>query len=288
MAASVCSFFQFGHCKLDNRCPQLHNDKKCDVPNCLAEDCTMRHPKDCRYLRTFGFCKFGLFCSYEHSLQAQVQTSSQFVPVEALNIARESFENEIKNAVEEKNREIAKLCDEISKLEDKISSFVAKENERIHDTSDENIDIPEEFECSICDFKTGKEVGLKIHRSQKHSEGCGETLNSENHLKSHICDIENIENLEAGEFFIDEKEDTANCFSIWKGHTVSPNKVVANLHSMECWESGSCWELPLPPSLDPVMNPQDVLNMLIGSIINSGVVDWEKFSLLANKVELDG
>ena len=174
MAASVCSFFQFGHCKLDNRCPQLHNDKKCDVPNCLAEDCTMRHPKDCRYIRTFGFCKFRLFCSYEHSLQAQVQTSSQFVPVEALNIARESFENEIKNAVEEKNREIAKLCDEISKLEKKIASFVAKENESesIHDPSDENIDIPEQIECSICDFKSGKEVGLNIQICKKHRLRC--------------------------------------------------------------------------------------------------------------------
>ena len=148
----------------------------------------------------------------------------------------------------------------------------------------------EKFECDMCDFKTDKEVGLKIHKSKKHTvtcEECGKKIQSEVYLKSHICDIDTIDNPEEGDFFIDEKVDTSDCFTISKINQVNPNKILVNLHSKECWESGSCYELPLPASPNPVKNPNSVLNILVCSVINSGVVDWNKVSSLVIGYGLD-
>ena len=167
----------------------------------------------------------------------------------------------------------------IATVEDyrKINLKVSK-NETLNEHDDS-----EKLECDLCDFKTNKEVGLKIHKSKKHivkCEECGKNIQSEVFLKSHICDIDSIDNPEEGDYFIDEKVDTSDCFTISRMNQANPNKILVNLHSKECWESGSCYELPLPASPNPVKNPNNVLNILVCSVINSRVVDWDKVSSL--------
>ena len=156
MATSVCRFFQFGHCKMDNRCSQIHKSQI---------------PKNCRYLRTFGFCKFGDFCSIPN----QAQSPTQYIPVEGFKIAKENLQNEFREIIEEKDSEIKKLTEEISRLVMKIDTVEDDRKINLEVNSNETLnelDDSEKLECDLCDFKTDKEVGLKIHKSKKHIIKC--------------------------------------------------------------------------------------------------------------------
>ena len=46
----------------------MHNEEKCKNKLCKSEKCILRHPKECRFMKTFQNCKFGIFCAYEHAV----------------------------------------------------------------------------------------------------------------------------------------------------------------------------------------------------------------------------
>ena len=63
--ATVCKYFKFGYCKYQNSCRFKHVDTICDNLRCEIVSCEKRHPKDCKYFREFGRCKFSP-CSFKH------------------------------------------------------------------------------------------------------------------------------------------------------------------------------------------------------------------------------
>ena len=65
MAAGVCYYFKYGHCKFQSNCRNKHVEDLCENPSCEIAACEKRHPKKCKYFLNFGRCKF-LYCSYKH------------------------------------------------------------------------------------------------------------------------------------------------------------------------------------------------------------------------------
>ena len=71
MAAAPCKYFQFGHCRFGEFCKHRHVKEVCNNENCEIVNCTLRHPKECRYIREYHRCKFGDFCNYSHIEKAE-------------------------------------------------------------------------------------------------------------------------------------------------------------------------------------------------------------------------
>ena len=67
MDAPTCKFFKFGYCYYGAFCRKKHVKEICEKVDCEINDCTLRHPRKCKFFIEFGRCKFGEFCSYSHS-----------------------------------------------------------------------------------------------------------------------------------------------------------------------------------------------------------------------------
>ena len=78
----VCSFYKFGPCKFQKKCRKMHVEEKCENLEYNAKECTLRHPKICRFLRDNKYCKFSEYCSFSHNVQ---------------NVSDEALENEVNN-----------------------------------------------------------------------------------------------------------------------------------------------------------------------------------------------
>ena len=65
MAAVLCVYHQYGHCRYQARCRNRHIDAVCEDMHCEITNCERRHPLSCKYFETFGRCRFNP-CSYAH------------------------------------------------------------------------------------------------------------------------------------------------------------------------------------------------------------------------------
>ena len=65
MAASICRYFKYGHCKYQARCRNRHVESICEDSSCNLILCENRHPVICKFFSTFGRCKYNP-CSYKH------------------------------------------------------------------------------------------------------------------------------------------------------------------------------------------------------------------------------
>ena len=64
----ACNFHQFGHCKFGAHCHKKHTKETCTNFPCTLLNCTLRHPKLCRYFLLSGQCKFKEDCSFLHKM----------------------------------------------------------------------------------------------------------------------------------------------------------------------------------------------------------------------------
>ena len=62
---TVCQLYKYGYCKYKATCRNRHEERLCEIENCSNVNCEFRHPKDCRYFRDLGRCKFNP-CAYAH------------------------------------------------------------------------------------------------------------------------------------------------------------------------------------------------------------------------------
>ena len=63
----ICKFHHFGYCKFGDKCEKFHSKETCEKFPCHDDNCSLRHPKPCKYYSTLGKCKFGTSCGFLHS-----------------------------------------------------------------------------------------------------------------------------------------------------------------------------------------------------------------------------
>ena len=73
---STCHYHNYGYCRERNECERFHSLVVCIRTNCDIKNCRDRHPQQCKYHASQGFCKFGDSCMYEHNATATDQKKS--------------------------------------------------------------------------------------------------------------------------------------------------------------------------------------------------------------------
>ena len=102
---TVCGFNKFGFCKYQEKCRKFHEKNICKNQKCEVKKCLLRHPKICKFLRDYGYCKFGEWCFFSHK------------PFEIKNnIEKKEFE-ELKENIDKIDKEIKSKDEVIKSLE---------------------------------------------------------------------------------------------------------------------------------------------------------------------------
>ena len=203
MSKSVCRFNKFGYCKFGNRCFRKHENEICENAKCNSKECSLRHPKNCKYFLDFQYCKFGAYCKFSHPTPITKATSKKIDDLkEKLKLLKKEIDAKDK-LIKKKNDEMEVLKKEHESETKKQESEYFKEIEGIRNdlhvtqmlfdafkedmtykygydssaqTSDEELDEieisnVENNECNICDFKGKTTGGLKTHIRRKHGDG---------------------------------------------------------------------------------------------------------------------
>ena len=209
MTKNVCRRFKLGHCKYGDKCKSTHNKLVCKDKNCNIFDCEKRHPKICKYMASYGRCKFTTYCDYSHEKQTDVKENSDKIReienklknfeqiqenptnddlakrVESKMEVLESNIHNLRKALEEKdaemqykidclekkNKEETKLFEnKIKELENNFEQRDKKNVERIQKLeSSSQVKSEIKRKCTKCDFETVSERGLKVHIKRKHT-----------------------------------------------------------------------------------------------------------------------
>ena len=169
-------------------CRKNHINEKCSKSSCDISTCQLRHPKNCRYLRDYKYCKFGEWCKFLH-----VEAENNCNDIIQIKTEQETIAKKldlVEKQLEEKNgiiENILKKCDYFKSLEGEISARddMIKELDHKINQMEEKISVLEtklkegtattisakNFKCNKCDFKTHfSEQGLKTHEKRKHTE----------------------------------------------------------------------------------------------------------------------
>ena len=203
MSKSVCRFNKFGYCKYGNRCFRKHENEICENVQCNSKECSLRHPRKCKYFIDFQYCKFGAYCKFSHPTPIIKETSKEINDLkEQLKLLKKEIDDKDK-LIKEKNDEMEVLKKEHESEMKKQESEYFKEIEDIRNnlhvtemlfdafkedmtykygydssalTSDEELDDVvisnlENNECNICSFKGKTAGGLKTHIRRKHGHG---------------------------------------------------------------------------------------------------------------------
>ena len=100
----------------------MHVDGECVIESCEVINCNSRHPKVCRYLRDYRYCKFGTWCKFSHkNLQNSVNgdLDKKLKPMEITIIEKEVV-------VEDLGNKINLIEESIKLLEEKEHESVRK------------------------------------------------------------------------------------------------------------------------------------------------------------------
>ena len=183
---NVCRYFKFGYCKFLDMCRLRHISEICRNSSCEIRNCSLRHPKSCKYFRDYRRCKFGEYCYFAHKesenensvveirvkmednkkkiddLEKQISekdiqiTDLVFKLEELKSFTKEYLINKVnnlENIISEKDVLIENLMSKVKCIEDRLdmkekSSIIEKEGS---------------LKCPHCDFETIHASGLKIH-----------------------------------------------------------------------------------------------------------------------------
>ena len=281
-STNICKFNKFSHCKYSRFCNFYHENKKCEIKNCDAKKCNLRHPAPCRNILQGKVCPFGNFCSFKHSLEnapskpletaAKAMESSVAIKIDALEKVLLAKDEKIRNLQEtiENNNNNYSSDEDTETTSPEIQSLVA---EALQWSESEDYGY-EELECEICGFEAKSNTGLKIHIRKKHCrcDHCDNTFGTKDNLNRHIEAYNILEKIEVKENA--EKKLTLRqhlceekCFGIFSTDKIRDDKLPnLFLHSSECWGvSGghTCPDIPEAKKQEPadydVMNDDSVL-----------------------------
>ena len=68
MEVSLCQHYKTEYCKFKERCKKHHESEACFNMECDINNCTLRHPKICKYFALQKFCNK---CAYKHDKDQQ-------------------------------------------------------------------------------------------------------------------------------------------------------------------------------------------------------------------------
>ena len=264
--------FRKWDCKYGRRCTKTHLNEKCENLDCLKPNCVLRHPKICRYMEKFEYCKFGIFCNYEHNFTKQISESDKVL--KELKAENEKINETLENIKIVLDDKISALEDLTQKYEDLKHQIILKEAQNIEVSDSEieselvgsrdDLDREEviEFKCDLCNFKTVKTSGLKIHRSRMHKEKF------------------QIQNPEHETFAVEPRGSDSNCFEIFR--KAAADKPLVLLHSDSCLDGNSlsCSELlsvvtGSEKDRSPILDGEKaLLHVSAPSVLKFGVVEW--------------
>ena len=86
----------------------------CENESCKVLDCSLRHPKKCRFFQDYHYCKFGNFCKFLHKAIdddkdiEQIQKQLKYV----------------KKELEKKEKEIRKLDENFLEIENNLKKEI--------------------------------------------------------------------------------------------------------------------------------------------------------------------
>ena len=140
---NVCGFNKYGFCRYQERCRKYHERNLCENAHCVVKECLLRHPKMCKYLRDYDYCKFGEWCYFSHKLSKKNynmnndEIKEMNNKLNVLNLKIKACETNITDkskeieALEKKLNEketIKQQEDVVSKLDSTIEIFEGKIN----------------------------------------------------------------------------------------------------------------------------------------------------------------
>ena len=111
---SVCHFNKFVFCKFGKQCFRKHEDIICENVRCKVLDCSLRHPKKCRFFLDYHYCKFGNFCKFLHEANGDEK-------------AIETIEKQLKDVKKEldgKEKEIKLLSETLREMQKNFSNAI--------------------------------------------------------------------------------------------------------------------------------------------------------------------
>ena len=151
--SSICYFNKFGFCKFGKQCFRYHEMKVCENVSCEVVECSLRHPKKCRFYSEYSYCKFGSYCKFSH----EKEVTSRDIKL----IEKDVYE--VKNQLKEKEIEIKKIDVEIRNIEEKKEAdlkMIILKNETLEkelkDVRKENKIIKENISILRDEFETFK------------------------------------------------------------------------------------------------------------------------------------
>ena len=299
--AAVCKYNKYGHCKYGKHCNFIHVNSKCEMNDCDVKKCTLRHPKDCKFVMRNKKCRFGEeYCSFEHNTTAISATAMEDNGEDTIKMLR--------GIIEAKDKEIENLKNSVRKFNisqvdgeasyedlnlDEVDTSSSGESDLSRGTDEDSyVSDDELFQCEVCEFQTQHKNGLKIHLSKVHKnkcDQCGKTFTNKKSLNRHIqakVTFSNIDptNSPKKDMNIEILKSDESCLVVFD--SLERNKLIV-LHSFECWsrKEHSCAYLP-PEALekdsvlkDPDLNAltlhTEISYVVMGDLTMAGCyVDW--------------
>ena len=184
MAAPYCTHFKFGYCRYRNMCRNQHIDIVCENSSCDVFNCNFRHPRECRYWKEFGRCKFDTYCAFKHVRKTDDQRTK--CEIEELK----SEIRELKRNLEEHRLALQSIKVHLQSANIKVLSTTS-----LSSTSSFSSSIPQnipqldgqmesgspDFECSDCSktFISQQDVDQHMEETTAVCDECGLCLMTE-------------------------------------------------------------------------------------------------------------
>ena len=202
---NVCLYFKFGYCKHKEHCRKQHIKELCEKTSCDISNCTLRHPKICKFHRDHGMCKFNP-CMFRHVendfdemkkendklLKMITNIDNKLKDLEMKIVESEALSSKlsiVEERLEKLDETAKKVCEKdclIESLAKKVDAMEAIQHQKdeiiknleeriqktevfIHEKSNNKNKSKDKVKCQECDFEAISQHGLKVHMKRKHT-----------------------------------------------------------------------------------------------------------------------
>ena len=263
---STCHYHKYGYCRERNECERFHSLVVCIRTNCDIKNCRDRHPQQCKYHVSQGFCKFGDSCMYDHkatdqkkSLKAEFEdlqkrfdevikvTSKHEETIRFLQYKIDMMGKQMIGAVREMSEHI-EYIEDVTREDGKIEKMdiehtKTKRKENLDDSYDIHSDAQfKEIMEKQLGIASILENNLTVIQSNLKKKKVEETLASLTELRSVLQNDEKelkqmlAKDIRYIEYYKDEQEAVSNCenevMKVMK--IVKMTMIIGNLKWMKC------------------------------------------------------